>query len=145
MKLFFKRRSIKKLSGLFSSCLNRPVFLKLVLLSLVLGFTFYFKVWAGRQQEEEVPLPLSAATTAPFPSTDGPGPDPVFSDSIDVNTASQKELESLPGIGPQLAEEIVQDRLKNGPFLQAQDLLRVKGIGPQKARRIESHLRFKVN
>jgi competence ComEA-like helix-hairpin-helix protein len=143
MKLSFKRRSIKGFSGLFSFCLNRPVLLKFALLSLVLGFTFYFKVWAERQQDEQVPFPSLAVTTAPSPSADEPGPPSVFPDSVDVNTASQEELESLPGIGPRLAEEIVQDRLKNGPFLQAQDLLRVKGIGPQKARRIESHLRFK--
>lgn len=44
---------------------------------------------------------------------------------IDINTASLKELESLPGIGPALAKMIVAAR----PFSVVEDLTRVRGIG----------------
>jgi competence ComEA-like helix-hairpin-helix protein len=147
MNLFFKRRSIKKLSGFFSSRLTGPSFLKIALLPIILGTTFYFRFWA----EAELPLFSSSSTSARVTAKESvfSSGEPAFpqeeasSASIDINTASSKELESLPGIGPRLAEEIVQDRLKNGLFHQATDLLRVKGIGPKKASRIESYLRFK--
>ena len=50
---------------------------------------------------------------------------------IDVNHASSAELDALPGIGASKAEAIVADRERNGPFRSADDLLRVKGIGPK--------------
>ncbi|MFQ5579295.1 MAG: ComEA family DNA-binding protein [Nitrospiria bacterium] len=62
--------------------------------------------------------------------------------TIDVNIASQKELESLPGIGPKLAGAIIKDRLRKGRFLRAADLLRVKGIGPKRLEKIKPYLLF---
>ena len=47
-----------------------------------------------------------------------------------MNTATQAELEQLPGIGPTLAAAIVQERDRNGPFRSVDDLTRVHGIGP---------------
>ena len=49
--------------------------------------------------------------------------------TVNINTASAEELESLPGIGPVLARRIVEDRAANGPFGSRDDLLRVEGIG----------------
>ena len=47
---------------------------------------------------------------------------------VNVNTATQKELESLPGIGPKIAQEIIKHR----PYRNGQDLQeKVKGIGPK--------------
>ncbi|MFH1812386.1 MAG: ComEA family DNA-binding protein [Pseudomonadota bacterium] len=48
--------------------------------------------------------------------------------TIDINTAGASELQSLPGIGPKLAEEIVSDRDRNGPFESVEELTRVQGI-----------------
>lgn len=50
-------------------------------------------------------------------------------DLVDINTADEEALEQLPGIGPALAERIVQDRAANGPFASVDDLTRVPGIG----------------
>lgn len=48
---------------------------------------------------------------------------------VDINRASQAELETLPGIGPALAERIIDFREQNGAFLSPEDLTKVKGIG----------------
>ncbi len=50
---------------------------------------------------------------------------------IDINTASRAQLERLPGVGPALAVQIVDDREAHGPFGAPEDLTRVKGIGPK--------------
>jgi competence protein ComEA len=49
--------------------------------------------------------------------------------AVDINTASEAELDKLPGIGPVKAKAIVAERQKNGPFKSVDDLKRVKGIG----------------
>lgn len=49
---------------------------------------------------------------------------------ININTATQTELESLNGIGPVYAKAIIQYRLENGPFEKIEDIQEVKGIGP---------------
>jgi competence protein ComEA len=49
---------------------------------------------------------------------------------IDINSASETELETLPGIGEVLAATIVEYRTQNGPFASVEDLMDVSGIGP---------------
>lgn len=51
---------------------------------------------------------------------------------VAVNRATASELESLPGVGPVLAERIVGYREENGPFREIEDLLDVPGIGESK-------------
>ena len=48
---------------------------------------------------------------------------------ININTASAEELETLPGIGPALAERIIAYRETHGLFENVDDLINVKGIG----------------
>lgn len=54
------------------------------------------------------------------------------SSRIDINHATQEELESLPGIGPSLARSIIAAR----PFSSAAELARVRGIGPAQAAKL---------
>lgn len=49
---------------------------------------------------------------------------------ININTASQIELESLSGIGPVIAKAVIQYRLENGPFKDIEKIQEVSGIGP---------------
>ena len=49
---------------------------------------------------------------------------------ININTASQIELESLSGIGPVIAKAVIQYRLENGPFKDIEEIQEVSGIGP---------------
>jgi competence protein ComEA len=49
---------------------------------------------------------------------------------VDLNTADVAQLDALPGIGPVLAQRIVDHRAQQGPFRDVQDLQDVPGIGP---------------
>ena len=51
---------------------------------------------------------------------------------VNVNTADAEELETLTGIGPALAQAIIDYRAGHGAFRSAEDLLLVKGIGEAK-------------
>ncbi len=61
---------------------------------------------------------------------------------ISVNRAEAAELVALPGIGPVLAQRIAEDRARNGPYLLAKDLRRVKGITVKTVERIQGLIRF---
>lgn len=52
--------------------------------------------------------------------------------AVNINTATLAELEGLPGIGPSLAQKIVDFRTKNGNFKTPADLMAVSGIGEKK-------------
>jgi competence protein ComEA len=49
---------------------------------------------------------------------------------ININTASETDLETLPGVGPVTAAAIIDYRVQNGPFTSVDDLIDVSGIGP---------------
>lgn len=65
-------------------------------------------------------VPLAGGAAAPPPPGDG---------RIDLNTADEAALDTLPRIGPALAERIIQWREDNGRFTSIEDLLAVPGIG----------------
>jgi competence protein ComEA len=48
---------------------------------------------------------------------------------VNLNTATQTELQTLPGVGPATATRIVEYRQKNGGFKKIEDLMNITGIG----------------
>ena len=62
------------------------------------------------------------------------------SDKISINTADKGELEKLPGIGPSLAERIVDYRQTNGPFHEIAEIKKVTGVGEAKFNRIKDRI-----
>lgn len=61
---------------------------------------------------------------------------------IDVDRATARELQRLPGVGPALAARIVADRQSAGAFGDTAGLARVRGIGPATLTRLAPHLTF---
>lgn len=60
--------------------------------------------------------------------------------AVDINSASQSELESVKGIGPAKAKAIVEHRTKNGPFKTLDDLQKVKGFGKASVAKLKGEL-----
>ena len=60
---------------------------------------------------------------------------------ININRASVKELDRLPGIGPVLAARIIEYRSINGPFMSIDDLKKVSGIGGSTLEKFKEKIR----
>ncbi|MBP2626387.1 MAG: competence protein ComEA helix-hairpin-helix repeat protein [Firmicutes bacterium] len=59
---------------------------------------------------------------------------------VNINTAEKSELDALPGIGPSLAERILEYRQTNGSFNDIDDLKKVTGIGSSKFEKIKDKI-----
>ncbi|WP_369902559.1 helix-hairpin-helix domain-containing protein [Bacillus manliponensis] len=59
---------------------------------------------------------------------------------IHINLAEKEELEKIPGIGPQKAENIMRHREEHGLFQKLDDLLEVDGIGEKSLEKIKDHI-----
>jgi competence protein ComEA len=75
---------------------------------------------AAQQSSPKTEKPAAAARA-------GKSPAPVA--VVNLNTATQAQLESLPGVGAKVAERILEYRQKNGQFKKIEDLMNVAGIG----------------
>ncbi|KVA01156.1 competence protein ComE [Burkholderia ubonensis] len=63
-----------------------------------------------------------------------------FAAAVEVNTADQAALESVKGLGPVKSKAIIDERTKNGPFKDADDLAnRVKGLGTKSVAHLEEN------
>lgn len=61
-----------------------------------------------------------------------------YAASVDVNSATKEQLDGVPGIGPALAERIIEER-KKGSYKDVNDLVdRVRGIGPENVKKMQS-------
>ena len=86
---------------------------------------------AGNESE-----PLVRQTRTPLPSRSfEPGA------RLDINSAGPRDLESLPGIGPVLAQRIVEFRAKNPPFRRIEEILIIRGIGRRKFEALRDRIR----
>ncbi|RPF20576.1 ComEA family DNA-binding protein [Myceligenerans xiligouense] len=82
-------------------------------------------------EQIHVPRPgETPAATGGAPGGTPAGPPETGGEGVDLNTADAATLETLPGIGPTLAQRIIEWRTANGPFASVDELDDVSGIGP---------------
>jgi competence protein ComEA len=63
---------------------------------------------------------------------------------VNLNTATLKELEVLPGVGTKTAERIIEYRVKKGPFKKVEELMNVQGIGEKSFLKLKPQLTVAV-
>jgi competence protein ComEA len=80
----------------------------------------------------QVYIPDVSSSSGPTASGIAIGSGAARSGLVNINTATLSQLRELPGIGPALAERIVEWRTVNGRFEQPEDLMKVSGIGEKK-------------
>ncbi|MGB9804176.1 helix-hairpin-helix domain-containing protein [Desulfofundulus sp.] len=90
-------------------------------------------------------MPGSAPVNAtprnnPFAQPSAKLPAPGTASQVNINTAGQQELESLPGIGPSLARRIIQYRETSGLFKVPEDIKNVSGIGDKKFEQLKDYI-----
>jgi len=61
-------------------------------------------------------------------------------EKVNLNTATQEQLQTLPGVGPAIAQRIIEHRNKNGKFNRIEDILNIKGVGEKIFQRIKDRL-----
>jgi competence protein ComEA len=81
-----------------------------------------------RESSEPHDVEMRAVVEAPPPDTDARGAPPQEPSQVCLNTATEAELIKLPGVGPAMANRIIEHRIKK-PFRRVHDLRKIKGIG----------------
>ena len=105
------------------------VYRRILIFLLCLPLVFSATSCAKRSREITNAPPTSPANyTLASPTTQ----------RLNLNAASAKELEVLPGIGKGLAERIVEHREKYGPFRRAEHLMMVRGISETRFRAVRT-------
>jgi len=91
---------------------------------------------------EQVVVPERGSGNAPTASgtTGTTGSTGTTGTQVNINLASTSELETLPGIGPVIAQRIIEYREQHGPFRTTADLQKVSGIGPKTFESIEPYV-----
>lgn len=83
------------------------------------------------QDQQKVYVPRQGEANAPPPVSGGPeGVEVAAGRVVNINTATAVELETLPRIGPTMAQRIIDYREASGPFAAVEDICNVPGIGP---------------
>ena len=98
----------------------------------------------NEQQELNESTPPTETSIPPTPVESTTISQPLLSEPedgrIDINTATLEEFESLPGIGPAIAERIIHYRKVNGKFDIVEDLTEVSGIGDKTIEKLRDRI-----
>jgi competence protein ComEA len=91
------------------------------------------QIIVGQPSQPQPTVPPASASSNPTTAPNAP---------VNLNTATLDELDALPGVGPVLAQRILDYRTQNGPFTTIDQLQEVPGVGPKKFDSLKSHVRI---
>ena len=86
--------------------------------------------------------PAGPSATAPPGTNPSSAPTQATAAPVNLNTATLDQLDALPGVGPVLAQRILDYRTQTGPFTTIDQLQEVPGVGPKKFDSLKSHVRI---
>jgi competence protein ComEA len=86
---------------------------------ILIAAIFGIAVGAAAASAQNKPTTPKAAATATATATA----------PVNLNTATAEQLATIPGVGPRMAERIIDYRQKNGGFKKVEDLMNVSGVG----------------
>jgi competence protein ComEA len=95
--------------------------------SFVMAMLLLTSASLGAASQQEKPAGSRAASAAPAAP-------------VNLNTATQAQLETLPGIGAATAKRILEYRQKSGGFKKIEELMNVKGIGEKSFLKLKPHV-----
>ncbi|MFG1905334.1 helix-hairpin-helix domain-containing protein [Kribbella sp. NPDC048928] len=90
------------------------------------------QIIVGQPAQPAPTKPPGATTSAPHPTAPNA--------PVNLNTATLDQLDTLPGVGPVLAQRILDFRTQNGPFTTVDQLQEVPGVGPKKFDSLKPHV-----
>lgn len=132
------RRAVRALDGLLARIMGLSFAraAAAVFLIAAVGLALFCVCQAipkGRPAETEYTFSAAVSDVAPVVRT--------LDERAFINRATKEALAAVPGIGETLAERIVAERDKNGPFAFLEDILLTPGIGKMKLKAIEEYIR----
>ena len=86
-----------------------------ILMAAILGIAVSAAATSAQSKSTTPKAATGAAATAAAP--------------VNLNTATAEQLATIPGVGPKMAERIIDYRQKNGGFKKVEDLMNVSGVG----------------
>lgn len=116
----------------------------LLVLLLALGAAADLLGVRGPEHPAGSPAADGAALTIGDSAERPPGPSaspPPSAGTLDLNRATARQLDDLPGVGPVLAARILEHRRRFGSFRTIEDLRAVRGIGPRLFERLRPRVR----
>lgn len=95
------------------------------------------KVHVPRKGEASAPVAVAPAASGTTSTRAAPAS---VQFPIDLNRATAEQLEAIPGIGPTLAQRIIEYRQTHGRFHSVEELLEVRGIGPKRLEQLRAYV-----